>query len=236
MSGQMADDSRAELYRALHQQHTRDEATRIYSARRVLEIVQARVGARSVLDVGCGRGIWMSVARDLGANDVRGVEGPWLDPKQLAVDPSLVTVTDLEKPFDLGAAFDLVVSIEVAEHLSPAAAQTFVQSLVRHGKAVLFSAAIPFQPGTGHINPQFLDYWAGLFRAQGYVPLDIVRGEIWTDRGIHVWIRQNVVLFVSKEHPLSAATVSESEGAKPLSLVHPELYVALLRQRSAGLA
>jgi hypothetical protein len=36
------------------------------------------------------------------------------------------------------------VSLEVAEHLPPGVAQTFVDALVRHGSVVLFSAAIPF--------------------------------------------------------------------------------------------
>ena len=48
--------------------------------------------------------------------------------------------------------FDLVVSLEVAEHLPSECAETFVDSLTGLGPIVLFSAAIPHQGGTNHAN------------------------------------------------------------------------------------
>jgi 2-polyprenyl-3-methyl-5-hydroxy-6-metoxy-1,4-benzoquinol methylase len=60
----------------------------------------------------------------------------------------------LDSPLDLGRAFDLVISLEVAEHLPESAADAFIDSLVRHGDVILFSAAIPFQGGHRHINEQ----------------------------------------------------------------------------------
>ncbi|MDP6884692.1 MAG: hypothetical protein QF830_11185, partial [Rhodospirillales bacterium] len=43
-------------------------------------------------------------------------------------------------------------SLEVAEHLPPDAAETFVATLVAHGRLVLFSAAPPGQGGLNHVN------------------------------------------------------------------------------------
>ena len=55
--------------------------------------------------------------------------------------------------------FDLVVSLEVAEHLPKECADIFVDSLVRLGPIILFSAAIPQAGGTCHINEQWPEYW-----------------------------------------------------------------------------
>jgi 2-polyprenyl-3-methyl-5-hydroxy-6-metoxy-1,4-benzoquinol methylase len=65
----------------------------------------------------------------------------------------------LIQPLDLEKEFDLVVSLEVAEHLPASAADQFVNTLVKHGKKILFSAAIPGQGGQDHLNEQWPDYW-----------------------------------------------------------------------------
>jgi hypothetical protein len=60
--------------------------------------------------------------------------------------------------------FDLAICLEVAEHLPPEAAEGFIDSLTRLAPVVLFSAAITFQVGNQHLNGQWPDYWATLFR------------------------------------------------------------------------
>jgi cyclopropane fatty-acyl-phospholipid synthase-like methyltransferase len=228
----MADDHRTALYRQLHKRHTADEPQRIYAAERVLRLVYDKIKVGSVLDVGCGRGLWLAVAAELGATETVGIEGPWIETQTTYIDLDHILTRDLELGFNLNRLFDLVMSIEVGEHLSAAAADTFVTSLVRHGRFILFSAAIPFQPGTGHINCQFPDYWAGLFAKHGYQPLDFIRRAIWSDRGIHVWIRQNVFAFVSTEFMVKNAWARETAASSgPLSIVHPELFTAVIRGR-----
>src|SRR5579862_3100091 len=74
--------------------------------------------------------------------------------------PRKVHCSRLDRPFNLGRSFDLAMSFEVAEHLPPDAAKGFVDSLTRLAPLVLFSAAIPFQGGVGHINEQWPEYWA----------------------------------------------------------------------------
>ena len=51
----------------------RDGARR--SARVLVPLVQRLVSARSVIDVGCGQGTWLSVFRELGVGELRGVDG-----------------------------------------------------------------------------------------------------------------------------------------------------------------
>ena len=220
-------DRRSDLYQALHERHTRSEATRTRSADQVLRTLFSRINPTSLLDVGCGVGSWLAAAERLGVTDLLGIEGPWVESANLQTDRSRIVIHDLEQAFDLGRRFDLVASIEVAEHLSPAAASQFVASLVQHGDLVLFSAAIPGQGGTGHLNEQFPDYWAARFSKHGYRAVDFVRRALWVDRSVHVWLRQNIIPFASPrflaEHAW-ARDIADSSG--PLSVVHPELYNA----------
>jgi cyclopropane fatty-acyl-phospholipid synthase-like methyltransferase len=230
----MPDDHRFALYQELHMRHTADEAQRIYTAERVLGLLYDKLKFDSVLDVGCGRGLWLAVAAELGATQTIGLEGPWIEAKSTYIGVDHILIRDLELSFNLDRSFDLVMSIEVGEHLSAEAADTFIASLVKHGHFILFSAAIPFQPGTGHINCQFPDYWAGLFAKHGYQPLDFIRRAIWSDRGMHMWIRQNVIAFVSAEFMLKNTWARETASSSgPLSIVHPELFTALVRTRLA---
>ena len=61
-------------------------------------------------------------------------------------------------------AVGMLISTSVCKHhLEPSVADGFVKCITSHSDVVLFSAAIPFQGGTHHVNLQWQDYWAGLF-------------------------------------------------------------------------
>ena len=115
----MGSDPRAEIYHDLHkQQMSRQEEQSHHSAMRILSLLKEYIEPRSLLDIGCGLGTWLRGPWDSGINDVMGIEGPWLNRELLVVEPSLVQVFDLEQPFSVGRRFDLVVCLEVAEHLN----------------------------------------------------------------------------------------------------------------------
>jgi len=96
----------------------------------------------------------------------------------------------------LGERFDLALSLEVAEHLNPKRADSFVADLCKASDLVLFSAALPAQDGDEHQNCQWTSYWAQLFVRQGYFPFDVVRPLIRSNRAVEWWYRTNVVLYV----------------------------------------
>ena len=233
----MNTDPRGHLYQDLQAgQLARQDAQNRASAQTVLGIVFGALRPKSVLDVGCGLGTWLAVAQELGATDVRGVEGAWLDRSLLRVEIGLVETRDLENGFSLGRTFDLVVCLEVAEHLSEAAAGPLVAALAGHGDVVLFSAAIPGQGGRHHVNEQFPDYWAAHFARHGLRPVDLVRPRVWDDPTILGWLRQNALVF-AHERALAAneALRREAEIPRPLSVVHPDAYLARLGQADRAL-
>ena len=158
---------------------------------------------------------------------MRGLDGPWLDIEKLLVPKELFSRADFEKPLHVEKRVDLAISLEVAEHLSPASAAGFVDSLISMSDVVAFSAAIPFQGGHHHLNEQWPEYWAALFEKRGYVTIDCFRLRLWNERNIHYWYRQNLLLYVKQEalpkHPKLVACQASSWG--PLPFVHPALYI-----------
>lgn len=203
------------------------------SAREVVPLVQEVVGARSVVDIGCGIGVWLSVFQEHGAEVIEGVDGPWVQRDRLCIPSASFTAVDLEQPLRLDRRFDLVVSLEVAEHLSEARAAGFVDDLTRLGDVVLFSAAIPGQGGEGHQNEQWADYWAALFRERNYVAVDFLRDALWQRETVDWWYVQNILIFVA-EYALgdfSALQEAHEKGAgRPLNRAHPS-QVRLLGER-----
>lgn len=205
--------------------HTRT----VYAAETVLGLLLPALPAvRSAADVGCGVGTWLSVLQRHGATEVRGVDGHWVDPKNLVIPRPSFSHHDLRTDLDLGRRFDLAISLEVAEHLPSARAEGFVAWLTRLADFVLFSAAIPRQGGKNHVNEQWPDYWAAIFARQGYVPLDIIRRHIWDDPKIATWYRQNLLLFVRGDAVGRLRLPAAAVAPGPLSVVHPEVYVARL--------
>jgi SAM-dependent methyltransferase len=171
------------------------------------------VNPASVLDVGCGTGTWLKAFEEQGIADYLGVDGNYVDRTMLRIPEKNFVAIDITKPFDLSRKFDLVLSLEVAEHLPPSVADTFVSTLVRHGTAILFSCAIPGQGGQNHLNEQWPAYWSKKFAAYGYYFHDSIRPMIWDNEKVEWWYRQNIFLV----------TQQKSE-ALPLSLVHPRLF------------
>lgn len=202
-----------------------DESLR--SAREIVPLVMDWIRPQSVLDVGCGTGGWLRAFSEAGVSEVQGVDGDYVQRSALQIPPECFMPHDLRRPLALDRRFDLVMSVEVAEHLEAGYADQFVASLVAHGAVVLFSAAIPFQGGTGHVNEQWPDYWAERFGRHGYVPVDAVRPRVWRNERVTYWYRQNVLLFAHAEALERFDSLRAERAATrdaQLSLVHPEAY------------
>lgn len=202
-------------------------------SRRSAEVIVPRLmellHPRSVLDVGCGVGAWLDVFQQHGVAEIFGVDGSYVEPQTLEIPTACFAAHDLTQPLHLARRFDLVMSLEVAEHVPSACAAAFVESLTAHSTAVLFSAAIPFQGGTHHVNEQWPGYWMAHFQQRGYVALDGLRQEFWDNAQVEWWYTQNMLLFVHQtrlaDYPALATARTD---AAPLALVHPRKYLEVV--------
>jgi SAM-dependent methyltransferase len=203
-----------------------NEAAR-YAASEAVPHILEFVRPGSVLDVGCGAGAWLAEFARRGVSDYQGIDGDWLDLGRLTIPSDRFTRADLTSAFDLGRRFDLVLSLEVAEHLPPAAADGFVASLVRHADVVAFSAAVPYQGGTNHMNEQWQPYWAERFARHGYVGCECLRRRLWHLSRFNTWFyAQNLIVYVREavlpQLPELAAAY-RAQGGPPLPVAHPGL-------------
>ncbi len=172
-------------------------ASNDHSAKRVAGWLGGWLRPQSVVDFGCAQGAWLAAWQVAGATDVLGVDGDYVERKALRIDADRFLARDLAQPIELGRRFDLVQSVEVAEHLPQTAAEAFVATLCRHGDVVLFSAAPPGQGGEHHVNEKPYGWWRDLFAARGYRLFDCVRPQLAGDAQVQVWYRYNVFLYVN---------------------------------------
>lgn len=207
--------------------NNRHEKT-VHSANSILSIVLQHIPAiDSAVDVGCGVGTWLSVLLEKGVSHVQGVDGDWVDRDLLVIPKTSFSQVDLGKVMvKLPQRYGLAIALEVAEHLTSDRAAEFVTALTELSDFVLFSAAIPFQGGSNHVNEQWPQYWVELFAARDYVAHDFIRAKIWNDNKIPFWYRQNILLFSTRQLSgnIRVAAAAGDSSRMPLDVVHPELY------------
>jgi SAM-dependent methyltransferase len=200
----------------------------VRSAKEVVPLILELIPCKSVIDVGCGDGSWLKVFKEYGIEEIIGIDGNYINEDILVIPKEYFIPCDLKSPIEIKKKFDLVVSLEVAEHLPPDCAETFVDSLTSLAPVVLFSAAIPYQGGENHINLQWPTYWINLFKAKKYVVIDCIRKKIWNNSKVAFWYSQNTFLFVEQSYLDSSHSLkNELEDInRPLSpVIHPGAFI-----------
>ncbi len=207
------------------------------SAQVLVPLLMDLLHPRSVVDIGCGAGAWLSVFHQHGIEDYLGVDSSWVEPSTLVIPPDHFFTHNLDRELTLPRQFDLVLSLEVAEHLPPEAARGFVHSLTRLGPVVVFSAAIPEQGGVCHLNEQWPEYWAALFAGFGFVPVDCIRPRLWSQPAVEWWYAQNTLIYASQEALTRFGLQPAGDPvATQLSIVHKDMYLKIVGKYHAARA
>lgn len=125
-----------------------------------------RIGPHTVLDAGCAMGFLVEALRG------QGVECYGVDISEYAISQvhpdvgAYCRVGSICDPFP--QRYDLIVCIEILEHMPAAEATRAIVNLCRHTDDILFSST-PFDyKETTHLNVQPPEYWAELFAGQGF--------------------------------------------------------------------
>lgn len=130
----------------------------------------------SMIDYGAGDGWWSHTFKQIGGDDAQcyAVEMDAIAGEHIPEDVYFVQ-HDLRLPLtDLQGTFDLVMCLEVAEHLPKHLARNVLLATLAKsmGQHMIFSAAQPGQEGTGHINLQTLNYWIEAIEKWPYIKLN----------------------------------------------------------------
>lgn len=196
------------------------------SARRILSLLFDIVGTpRSLVDLGGGVGAWASTAKQLGVSRVFCVDHPDTSLAELLIDEDEFIPSDLAVSIPPPIRCDIALSLETAEHLPSCMSDKIVEFLTGSAPIVLFSAAIPGQPGFRHINEQPPRYWTALFARAGYDCWDIVRPRIIHDAGMPYWYRQNTYVFATQnmKPKLQSAHLPYMDLPEDFELVHQSI-------------
>ena len=196
------------------------------SAQRILPIVMNLVIPASVIDVGCGVGTWLATANRFGISDYLGIDGGYVPSEMLQIDKNYFRAIDLAREIPILRKFDLAICLEVVEHLPKQAALGLVNKLTSLAPAVLFSAAIPGQTGSGHVNEQWQDYWVETFKKHEFLAIDCVRPVVWNDSEVQYWYAQNVLLMAHAKLVDQNRRLREAHDKTtgPFSIVHPKTF------------
>jgi len=198
-----------------------EEIHNLESPREIVPTLIELFAPQSVVDVGCGIGTFLSCFKDAWVQSVYWVDWDWVETDLVSkyLDDSEFGAHDIGADLSLDIRYDLVLSLEVAEHIDESYADTYIKNLISAWNVIIFSAAIPWQWWQNHVNEQWIWYWQEKFLQHWYHMHDILRPIFWDNPKIFWWYRQNIVVFAAKEY-----NIPRSVKYNPIkNIIHPEL-------------
>jgi SAM-dependent methyltransferase len=145
--------------------YSRDRSWLAFNAT-IADRIVSDIRPRHVLDAGCGFGFLVEALRE------RGVEAMGLDVSAYAIQNVHPSVRAYCRQGsiagDLGGPYDLIVTIEVLEHLLIGDANGAIRNLCTHANDILFSSTPFDRKELTHVNVQPPEYWAEQFARHGF--------------------------------------------------------------------
>lgn len=133
----------------------------------IADRIAADIRPSRVLDAGCAIGLLVETLRTRGI-EAEGIDlsGYAIEQSDASVRPHLRVGSIVE---ELTGRYDLIVSIEVLEHMPPDQAAAAVGNFCRHADDILFSSSPTDFGEATHVNVRPPEYWAELFARHGCI-------------------------------------------------------------------
>ena len=172
------------------------------TAKAVVKILIKNFKPKTVIDIGCGAGIYL---REFQRAKVKilGYDG---SPAARATSSvgSKIKLHDLCQPLGLKKKFDLCLCLEVAEHLPANCANILLKSLTNLSNVIVFTAATLGQGpiSIGHINEQPHQYWINKFKKYQFnLEKNLTRNlrKEMEKKKVVWWISKNLMIFIKNE-------------------------------------
>ena len=215
----------------------KDNPLKFSSARHIISVISKYYKPSSVIDMGCGNGIFLKCWQESSANEILGLDGNNID------DAALFILRDNFKSVNFenyknqnNKKYDLAMSCEVAEHIPQDKSELFIANLCSFSDFILFSAAIPYQDGLNHVNCQPLKYWVDIFEKQGYACFDFIRPQLLNKHEeILSWYLQNIHFFCKNDKKFILEQNSKSkeelnETKNPFMFYHYSRVESIVKQ------
>ena len=184
----------------------------------IAERIASDIRPCRVLDAGCAIGLLVETLRD------RGIDAEGIDLSDYAIEHAHAPVRPHLRigsiADELQAQYDLIVSIEVLEHMPPDQADAAVANFCRHTDDVLFSSSSSDFGEATHVNVRPPEYWAELFARHGFI-----RDVDYDASFIVPW----AVRFRRRSEPLPRIVREYERGFARTSLERNELRGQMLR-------
>lgn len=184
------------FYASMNEIHQRSNLT---SAMEIVPyVLNIFPNTKSVIDFGCGSGTFLSIFKENGVYEIKGLDGDWVDKDHLLIDSDSFRPTNLEqaKNIKFDHKYDIAMSLEVAEHIDRSYADDIVDALTRASDVIMFGAAIPGQGGAEHVNEQWQSYWVKKFEDRGYRCLDMIRPRFAANPMVQHYYAQNTLIYI----------------------------------------
>ncbi len=170
------------------------------SAIQFVRIVLKNYEARSIVDIGCGAGLYLREFAKQGITDLLGIDGAPAAQTEFLLTKNKIVIFDLSQEYQFNKKYDLALCLEVAEHLPAQNADTLIKTITKSADEIIFTAATPGQGprSIGHLNEQAHQYWIKKFQDQGFSYLPNrskkMRKEL-KENNVIWWLVNNLMLF-----------------------------------------
>ncbi|GGK74991.1 class I SAM-dependent methyltransferase [Haloarcula sebkhae] len=176
----------------------RDKEAALADAEQFAKAVLDRYSPGSVLELGCGTGTLLYPYRDRDI-DVHGVDLSETARDTSALSDSEFEIHDLTQPYSPNQVYDIVLCVEVLEHIPEESAETIVESICTSGNVAIVTAAPPGQGGTHHVNEQPHEYWIEKFEQYDMEHKQQKSIRIGNELELSelTWVEKNIFVFES---------------------------------------
>lgn len=150
----------------------------------------------SFVDFGCGDASYIREILNKNPNKdlrVRAFDG---NPSVSIITKGIGEQLDLSQPFNLNETFEVVISLEVAEHIPKEFEDIYIENITKHSsKYIIISWAVPGQGGKGHVNEQSNEYVLNLFKQLAYTHEEEITQYLRNSITNCSWFRNTLFVF-----------------------------------------
>lgn len=176
----------------------RREGTWGADTRQVAETLYRRYRPASVVDYGCGNGVYLEILRSLGVEKVKGYDGSPTAVENASLPE--VELADLRDRIDPKCKFDMVLCIEVAPYLHEKYEDYLIENLAvaaAEDAVIIFAASDSYQGGIHHVNVKGQRHWMAKFADNGFdfreEETEAIKQEL--ELNTLFWIKDDIMVF-----------------------------------------